>query len=200
MTGPFKGKADAKVALVEFSDFQCPFCARYFTQAGKQVMSQYVDSGKVKFVYIDFPLDSIHPQARPSAEAGKCAYKLGSSDAFFKFHGAVFNNQVEMNGASYAKWAKEAGVDGAKFKQCYEGKQYASETEAGYQQGVANGVSGTLAFFVLDSKGNSRNIAGARPEKALECLFSHRVPESFFITFLEHYKAVEEVIFQAAIF
>lgn len=165
---PFKGKADAKVTLVEFSDFQCPFCARYFSQAGKQVMSEYVDAGKVKFVYLDFPLDSIHPNARPAAEAGKCAYKLGGSDAFFKFHDSVFNNQDELGDASYAKWAKEAGVDETKFKECYDGKQYAAETEADYQQGIANGVSGTPAFFVLDSKGNSRNIVGAQPFAAFQ--------------------------------
>lgn len=160
---PVLGNADAKVTMVEFSDFQCPFCERYASNAGTQVKSNYIDTGKVKLVYMHFPLDSIHPQARPAANAAECVYRLKGADAFFKWHDLVFANQASMTDAKYAEWATESGVDATAFNDCYSKKQYDSQVTADFNQGSANGVSGTPSFFVIDRTGKSQQIVGAQP-------------------------------------
>ncbi len=90
---PSLGKASAKVTLVEFSDYQCPFCARHFTQTEQQLNKEYIDTGKVKFYYRDFPLPQIHPGAQKSAEAARCA---GDQNKYWEYHDLVFQNQQNI--------------------------------------------------------------------------------------------------------
>jgi len=89
---PFKGNEDAPVTIIEFSDFQCPFCLRFYEQTLPSIMENYVDTGKVKFVYRDLPLDSIHPNARPVHIAAECADEQGK---FWGYHDMLFDNQSE---------------------------------------------------------------------------------------------------------
>lgn len=90
---PVLGKQDAKVTLVEFSDYQCPFCGRHFTQAEGQIKKEYIDTGKVKFYYRDFPLSQIHPGAQKAAEAVRCA---GDQNKYWEYHDLVFQNQQSI--------------------------------------------------------------------------------------------------------
>lgn len=90
---PVSGNQNAKVSLIEFSDYQCPFCGRFFTQTEGQLKKEYIDTGKVKFYYRDFPLSQIHPGAQKAAEAARCA---GDQDKYWKYHDLVFTNQQSI--------------------------------------------------------------------------------------------------------
>ena len=90
---PFLGDANAKVTMIEFSDYQCPFCARFYTQTEGQIKKEYIDSGKVKFYYRDFPLLQIHPGAQKAGEAARCA---GDQDKYWQYHDLIFENQQNI--------------------------------------------------------------------------------------------------------
>lgn len=90
---PVLGKENAKITLIEFSDYQCPFCGRFFTQTEGQLKKEYVDSGKVKFYYRDFPLPQIHPGAQKAAEAARCA---GDQNKYWQYHDLIFQNQQNI--------------------------------------------------------------------------------------------------------
>lgn len=90
---PPLGNLSAKVTMIEFSDYECPFCARHFTQTEGQLIKEYVDSGKVKFYYRDFPLSQIHPGAQKAAEAARCA---GDQNKYWEYHDAIFQNQTSI--------------------------------------------------------------------------------------------------------
>jgi len=90
---PAKGSASAPVTLIEFSDYQCPFCARFYSDAEKQILKEYVDTGKVKLYYRDFPLTQIHPGAQKAAEAARCA---GDQNRYWEYHDLVFENQASI--------------------------------------------------------------------------------------------------------
>ncbi len=159
-----EGSADAKVVLVEYSDFQCPFCGRFYSQALGQIRKDYVDTGKVRFVFKHFPLDSIHPQARPASVAFECARTQDEAKAW-KVHDKMFENQGSLGDASYGQWAKDAGLDAVKFDACYATKATEGTVNAHFQEGAANGIQGTPGFLVTDAEGNIilPNISGAQP-------------------------------------
>ena len=152
-----KGDENAPVTLVEFSDFQCPFCNRFFTQTLPQIQSEYIDTGKVKFYYKDFPLDSIHPQATPAALAARCAGEQ-SEDKFWELHDLIFQNQASMSEDNYKKWASEIGLDTNKFNECLDSQKYINEVRADLQQGQGAGVRGTPGFLVA-----GQLVSGAQP-------------------------------------
>ena len=152
---PVKGDANAPIEIIEFSDFQCPFCGRFFSDTLPQLQKEYIDTGKAKLVYRDFPLSSIHPQATPAAEAAECAKE---QNKFWEFHDKIFQNQAAMSDASYKQWAKDLGLNAQQFNDCVDNRKYKSEVEKDYQDGQSAGVSGTPAFFV-----NGIKISGAQP-------------------------------------
>lgn len=157
---PVKGAANAKVTVIEFSDFQCPFCSRFFSQSFGQIEKDYIDTGKVLFVYRDFPLDSIHPQAVPGALAANCANEQGK---FWEYHDKIFQNQESMSDASYKAWAAELGLNTQQFNQCYDSKKYQSEVQKDFQDGAAAGVSGTPTFFIGSPSKGYQQLVGAQP-------------------------------------
>ncbi|HLD07246.1 MAG TPA: DsbA family protein [Candidatus Nanoarchaeia archaeon] len=152
---PALGKENAPVTIVEFSDFQCPFCSRFRTETFDQIKSQYIDTGKVRFVYRDFPLTSIHPQAQKAAEASECADEQGK---FWEYHDQIFLNQQLMSIDSYKAWAQELGLDSKKFSDCLDSGKYASEVSNDLNDGAAAGGRGTPYFLV----GNTP-VSGAVP-------------------------------------
>src|SRR3990167_11376713 len=101
------GDPDAPVTIVEFSDFQCPFCGSFFAQTLPLIKKNYMDKGKVKMVYRDFPL-SFHPEAQPAAEADECAHEQGK---FWEFHDGLFNNQQYLGEVLYMDLAEKHGLD-----------------------------------------------------------------------------------------
>ena len=149
------GKKDAPVTIVEFSDYQCPFCARFHTQTFGELKKQYIDTGKVKFIYRDFPL-SFHPYAQKAAEAAECAGKQGK---YWEMHSKLFEQGVEGDVAGFKQYAKDIKVKDQKaFESCLDGGETAAEIRKDFSDGQRVGVQGTPAFYV-----NGQMISGAQP-------------------------------------
>lgn len=139
--GPSKGPDDAKVTIVEFSDFQCPFCSRAHDTLD-QVMNAY--AGKVKFVYRQFPLN-IHPNAEKAAEASLCANDQGQ---FWKMYDTLFANQRALEEPKLSEYAKQVGLDQAKFEECLKSGKFAQAVKDDQAAGEKLGVNGTPAIFI----------------------------------------------------
>lgn len=150
-TGPSKGPDDAKVTIVEFSDFECPFCSRV-NPTVQQVMDAY--PGQVKVVFRHFPL-SFHPNAQKAGEASMCAHDQGK---FWEMHDVLFENQKALDVQSLKNHAKGLGLDTAAFDSCLDSGKHAATVRADMAAGEAAGVSGTPAFFV-----NGVPLSGAVP-------------------------------------
>jgi protein-disulfide isomerase len=155
---PFKGKDGAKVTIVEYSDFQCPFCQRGYNVIENEVMKEYGD--KVKFVYKHFPLN-FHPWAEPGAVAVECA-GLQNKDAYWKLYAYLFENQKEINPQNLKDKSKEVlkdqKIDMAKWEKCFDNKDTAAQVKAEMAEGQSVGVTGTPAFLI-----NGRLLSGAQP-------------------------------------
>jgi protein-disulfide isomerase len=155
---PARGPADAKVTIVEYSDFQCPFCSRVYTTIETQVLKDYGD--KVRFVFKNFPLTSIHPWAEDAALASECAFKQGN-DQFWAMYNGLFSKQGEINKDNLKDKATEigtsGGLDAAKFQECFDGKQAMDAVKADETEANALGVNSTPTFFV-----NGRRLSGAQ--------------------------------------
>jgi protein-disulfide isomerase len=149
---PVLGDPKAPVTVVEFSDFQCPFC-RQVMPTLKRLREAYGD--RVRIVWKDFPLTSIHPQAFKAAEAAQCAREQGK---FWEYHDRLFENQQALDPDFLKKYAADTGLDSAKFNACLDTAKYAERVQA--QMGVGNqlGVSSTPSLFV-----NGRMVSGAQP-------------------------------------
>lgn len=142
---PILGRADAPVTIVEFSDYQCPFCQRFVATTFPTLKKEYVDTGKVRYVFRDFPLDKLHPQARKAAEAAHCA---GEQGKFWEMHDALFRNQGALAAPQLAEHAKTAGIAGTKFEECLASGRHAVRVAQGVADGSAIGVQGTPTFVV----------------------------------------------------
>lgn len=161
----FSGKADAPVTIIEFSDYQCPFCRRFVKQTLPELKKNYVDTGKVKIVHRDFPL-SFHPMAKPFAMATECAQDQGNEKALAMYD-TIFAKQEEggsITAANIPDWAKTvAGLNFDTWKSCFDSNKYADEIAADQKDGSAAGVSGTPSFWILGPKNQSKQIKGAQP-------------------------------------
>lgn len=169
---PTIGSKDSKVIFYEFSDFQCPFCRRFFTDSLSQLEKEYVNTGKVLFVYKDFPLTQIHPGALPAAVYSECANKQGK---WKEFHDAVFNEQNKQGGgtvqfgqAELDQWAKMAGLDMNDLARCVQDPSVVAEVQNDQNTGVSLGVSGTPSFFIGSPDKGFVNIVGAQPYAVLK--------------------------------
>jgi protein-disulfide isomerase len=149
-TGPTQGPPDAPITLVEFSDYECPFC-KASESIVKQVLARYPT--QVKLVFKNFPLDT-HPKARPAAEAALCA---GEQGKFWEMHAKLFEKAPQIAPEQIASIAAEAGLDPKKLDECIQAKRFASEIDAAIAEGKKAGVAGTPAFYV-----NGVPIAGGR--------------------------------------
>jgi protein-disulfide isomerase len=159
---PFIGNADAAVTIVEYSDFECPFCARFYSQTYAQLKETYIASGDVKLVFKDFPL-SFHQLAEPAGIAGKCVFREGGNDAFFVFHDTVFENQPALSVANLKVWAVEAGVSESAYDSCIVDPEVKAQVQADFAEGQSFGVSGTPSFVI-----NGQLLVGAQPFSAFE--------------------------------
>lgn len=166
---PMKGDKNAPVTLVEFSDFECPFCGRFYEGALAQINSEYIDKGKVRMVFRHFPL-GFHANARPAALASECARDQDGDEMFYKFHDKVYANQPSLSVENLKKWAVELGLNAGKFNTCLESKKFDSVVEKDYQEGQSYGVSGTPAFFI-----NGRMISGAQPFAAFKTVIDEEL-------------------------
>lgn len=154
---PFKGKENAPVVIVEYTDYECPFCGRHYSQAYKQIESEYIDTGKVKYLIKDFPL-SFHQNAQKAAEAAHCAREQKDDEGYFAMHSKIFENQQALSIENYKKWARELSLNGAQFDSCLNSGKMAAIVQKGFQEGQQDGVQGTPAFFI-----NGKLVSGAQP-------------------------------------
>lgn len=155
------GPKDAKVTLVEYSDFQCPYCGKHYSTM-KNLQEKYKD--RVRFVFRHFPLDSIHPNARPAANASECASEQGK---FWEIHDKLFENQNSLGNDLYSKLAKEMGLDTGKFEDCVKSNKYEQIVIRDQSSGLASGVEGTPATFVITADKQTM-ISGAVPQPQVE--------------------------------
>jgi protein-disulfide isomerase len=153
------GAKNAKVTLVEYSDFQCPFCSRHLPSI-KQALADFPND--VRLVYRHYPL-SFHPEAQKSAEASECAAKLGGNDAFWKMHDELFANQATLSRSLYTELAKKIGLNAANFDKCLDSGETATRVSTDLNEGTSAGVEGTPATFV-----NGMLVSGAVPYSELK--------------------------------
>jgi protein-disulfide isomerase len=161
---PKLGKDSAPIVMVEFSDYQCPFCARFFSNTLPELKKNYIETGKLQFVYRDFPL-SRHPEAQPAAEAAECA---GEQGKYFEMHDKIFANQASMSKESYKKWAEELSLDMQKFNNCLDSGKYKSEVQKDYSDGQRLGVRATPTYFIGKRGGDAIQIVGAHPYEVFQ--------------------------------
>ena len=164
---------DVPVTIVEFSDFQCPFCRKFWIESFSQLKRDYIDTGKVRLIFRDFPL-SIHDQAKPSALAAECANEQGK---FWEYHDALFEEQQKLGTGTVAystqdlkAWATKIGLDSNKFASCLDSEKYASEVDEDTESGSSFGVTGTPAFFI-----NGELVVGAVPYANLKSVIEKAI-------------------------
>jgi len=164
---PVKGDPNAPFTIIEFSDFQCPFCMKFHTQTLPLIEENYINTGKVKFVYRDFPIQSIHPNAFPAALASECADEQGM---FWEFHDMVFVNQktwerqdVVQSAQTFQQFAADIGLDMESFNTCFATAKYSDEINKDLRDGQVYGVTGTPGFFIGNEKIGFIKISGAQP-------------------------------------
>lgn len=161
-----RGDPDAAVTIVEYTDYQCPFCLRHSAETLPRMLAEMVETGRVRYVIKDFPLDSIHPEARSAAVAARCA---GDQDAYWEMHDELFARQGEWSGLGaaaadvFTSIATELSLDSAAFTDCLAGSQYDAVVQENQNEGIALGVTGTPAFFI-----NGFPISGAQPYELFE--------------------------------
>ena len=153
-----KGDKKAKVEIIEFSDFECPFCARFYTQTLAQLEKEYIDTGKAKLAFKHLPLP-FHPNAQKASEATECAGEVGGNDAFWDMHDAIFENQATGIGISDLKrMAGDLGLDQGEFDSCLDNGDMADKVKAHAAEAAKLGASGTPTFFI-----NGVKVVGAQP-------------------------------------
>jgi len=150
---PVIGSDEAVITLIEFSDYECPYCGRWHDQVFKQIIQDF--PAQVRIVYRDFPLTSIHPNAVSAAIAANCAR---DQEVFWDFHEKLFSNEYDLGEAAYLQYAKDLDLDVEEFTMCLESEQYKQEVMDDFQYAAGLGVSSTPTFFL-----NGIPIVGAQP-------------------------------------
>jgi protein-disulfide isomerase len=164
---PSIGSASAPVTLVEFSDFQCPFCQRVAPTL-KQVKQTYGD--KVRIVWKDFPLTQIHPQAFKAGEAAHCAADQGK---FWEYHDRLFANQQQLMPADLKKHATDLGLDSKAFDSCLDSSKYGERVRDGVAEGSRLGVNSTPMIYI-----NGRALSGAQPYEVFASVIDEELSKS----------------------
>lgn len=156
------GDVDAEISIVEFSDFECPFCARAFFDAVADFKtSSYFKNGEVNLVFKNFPLNSIHPNAQPAAEAAECANLQGK---FWEYHDLLFENQQFLDESSLKAYASQIGLDMTKFNTCVDNRETKSKVDNDLAAATKAGGRGTPYFVILNhDTGETVPVSGAVP-------------------------------------
>lgn len=147
--GYVQGSASAPVTIVEYADFQCPWCAQFELVTFPDIKSRLIETGKVRWVYKDYPLDEIHPFARLSAHTAACA---DEQEKYWQVHALIYQGQTDWARGGAARtlrgYAEAAGLDMARFDECMESARYAGRIQAMKQEGTRLGVNGTPTYLI----------------------------------------------------
>lgn len=164
---PVIGNSDAPITIIEFSDFQCPFCARFHTQTLPLLLEEYIEQGKVKLVFRDFPIQSIHPNALPASVAAECANEQGK---FREMHDMLFEKQNEWNKLEtadalslFSQYASNMQFEQNSFDSCLTSGKHIEEIKNDLNDGREYGISGTPGFFVGNDQVGYIELKGAQP-------------------------------------
>ncbi len=180
---PVQGNKNAPLTMVEFSDYECPFCKRYFTDTLPELRKDYIDSGKMKVVYRDLPL-SFHQNAHIEAEAANCAREQGGDSAYFKMHDEMFS-KTTSNGTGLSvdelpTLANNVGLNGGLLKTCLDSGKYKAEVDKDLADAQNVGADGTPTFFIGKSDNgfiNGTRIVGAQPFSAFKAIIDQQLAE-----------------------
>ena len=167
---PVLGSPNAPVTIVEFSDYECPFCKRHYDQTHAELKKNYIDSGKVKLVFRDLPLSFHDPMAITEAIAANCAKEQGGDSAYYKFHDIMFE-KTTSNGSGLTKdqlyqFASEQGLNQANFKTCVDSEKYKDEVSKDLTDAGNAGATGTPSFIIGKSgegEIEGKLVVGAQP-------------------------------------
>lgn len=172
---PMIGDKNAKVTMIDFSDYECPFCKRYFDDTYSKIKKDYIDTGKIKYVYRDLPL-SFHQNAHKEAEAAECAREQGGDEVYFKYHDEMFK-RTTSNGTGLALdqlsvIANDLGLNGATLQSCLDSDKYKAEVDKDLADAATVGATGTPTFFIGKSGSGGvitgTKIVGAQPYSAFQ--------------------------------
>ncbi len=175
---PVLGDKSAPVTIVEFSDYECPFCKRHFDQTHPQLIEKYVDTGKVKIVFRDFPLSFHDPMATKEAVAANCAREQGGDKKYFEFHDEIFKRTISngngLNDEKIQTIAKDLGLNTGKFTTCLSNQAQTDEVKKDIADGKAAGASGTPTFVIGKTTSNGEIdgdlVVGAQPFAAFQAV------------------------------
>ena len=164
---PVKGNPNAPITIIEFSDFQCPFCASFFLETLPLIEENFIEKGIVKLVYRDFPIDSIHPNARPAHIASECA---DEQDKFWEYHDLLFEKQSEWNRLNSTnldillkQYASDLELQSSSFESCLNSPAIADEVNNDVLESLNYGVTGTPSFFIGNERDGFVKVGGAQP-------------------------------------
>ena len=161
-----KGHSEARVILIEYADYQCPFCGRFFKGTFPDIKREYIDTGKVEYIFKDFPLE-FHKQAPKAAEAANCA---GDQEKYWEMHGKLFENQNNLSVDKLKSYAKDMGISSFEFERCLDSAKFAEKVAKDIAEGKKEGVNGTPYFILGIKTGNGldkkKMMVGARPFSA----------------------------------
>ena len=160
-SSPYKGQANATVTLMEFSDYQCPFCSRHYRDVMPTLISEYIDTGKVKFVMREKPIPSLHRNAMNASMAALCA---GDQGKYWEMHNLLFDNQRELGVENLKAFAGTLELDTSKFNECLDGKKHNKQISEDIRVSDKLGMSGTPGFVVGLTDQND-------PDKALMSVY-----------------------------
>lgn len=159
-----RGSLTAPVILIEYSDYYCPFCSRFHVTA-QQAIDEYGD--QIAWVYRHFPLDQLHPNARPLAEISECVAELGTEQAFWRFTDSLYES-VPKDASAAIDLAVSQGINRDSLQSCYDSGKYKDKVESQYQAGFSAGVTGTPGNFVINQAGDVFKLPGAVPLENLK--------------------------------
>ena len=156
---PVMGDKDAKVTVVEFADYQCPYCGYSYQQIYPSLVAEYVKTGKVKYVFHDFPLEQIHSNAFNASQAARCA---GDQDKYWEMHNKLFQNQKSLDAKGLSDSAQAVGLDATKFQQCLASGKYQAKIRSSVEAATTIGVRGTPTFLLGLSGPNGTTFKATR--------------------------------------
>ena len=160
----FRGDSGARVAIIEYADFECPYCGEYEQKSFPQILSDYINTGKVKYFYRDLPL-SMHARALPAARAARCA---GEQGKYWEMHDSLFAKQNALSAPALLDRAQTLGLDTAKFTECQSSEKYTADIQKSVSEAQKMGIDGTPTFFlgVVEPSGDvaiEKRLQGAAP-------------------------------------
>ncbi len=182
---PVLGNKNAPLTLIEFSDYECPFCKRYFTETFPEIKKNYVDTGKLKIVFRDYPLPFHNPLATTEAIAANCSREQGGDAVYYKYHDEVFN-RTKSNGQGLAKddlykIAADLKLNAGNFKSCLDSEKSKDEIAKDTADGSAAGVSGTPTVFIGKSASDgtitATKVVGAQPYSSFKTVLDQMLSQ-----------------------